>query len=229
MEKFIYTLGLGLGDPELVTVKAVKIMESSDVIIVPQSSKLGKSVARDIVLNYIGEEKLKMYYFPMNNNQAELDSKYQELAVQVKQLCDEGKKVAFVTMGDPTIFSTSNYLCAELNKIGIEVKHVPGINTINTLSNLLGVPVTVKGENFGVYEMPSEVEKTVALIKQHPTTVFMKVNQRVTVLQQAVKQCQPQFAKLVEKAGLEGETVYDLTGETLPEQPVYLSSAMIKR
>ena len=228
MENFIYSIGLGLGDPEMVTVKAVKILESSDMIIVPQSSKLGKSVARDIVLNYVGEEKLNMYYFPMNNNQEELDSTYQGLAVQVKQYCDEGKKVAFVTMGDPTIFSTSNYLCAELEKLNIKTKHIPGINTINTLSNLLGVPITVKGENFGVYEMPSDVDRTVELIKQHPTTIFMKVNKRVTVLQKAVRECQPKFAKLVEKAGLPGETIYDLTGADMPEEPVYLSSAMIK-
>ncbi len=199
------------------------------MIIVPQSSKLGKSVAREIVLNYVGEEKLKMYYFPMTNDQEELDNKYQELSIQVKQMCDEGKKVAFVTMGDPTIFSTSNYLCAKLEKLNIEIRHIPGINTINTLSTLLGVPVCVKGENFAVFEMPSDVEKTIQLIEQHPTTIFMKVNKRVTILQKAIQQCQPKFASLVEKAGLEGETIYDLKSQELPERPVYLSSALIKR
>ncbi len=64
----VYSVGLGPGDPELITVKAKRILEDVDVVVVPQSDQTGRSVAREIVLRYIDEEKIMMYYFPMNND-----------------------------------------------------------------------------------------------------------------------------------------------------------------
>ena len=219
MEKSIYSIGIGLGDPELVTLKAKRLMEESDIIVTPQSNATGKSVAKEIVLNFVDESKLLMYYFPMNNDKKELEQKYGQLAERIFGLLTKGKKVAFVTMGDPTIFSTSNYLTAKLTAKHVKVNHVPGINTINGASTLLGLPICVKGENFGVYEMQRDVETTVKLIKRHPTTIFMKVNKKLPALIEAVEQCRPQTAFLTQKIGL----------KEVPEDGAYLSAAFIKR
>ena len=229
MEKHIYSIGLGLGDPELITLKAKRLLEESDVIVTPQSNALGESVAKKIVLHFVEESKLMMYYFPMNNDEKELNRKYGQLADQIFGLLHQGKKVSFVTIGDPTIFSTSNYLSAKLTGKNVRVKNVPGINTVNGTSALLGLPLCVKGENFGVYEMSPNVSTAVKLIQRHPTTVFMKVNKRLPILIKAVKRCRPQTAFLVKKIGLEGEAVYNLLLEKLPRDGAYLSTAFIKR
>ncbi|MCD8568691.1 MAG: SAM-dependent methyltransferase [Geovibrio sp.] len=106
----IYGIGLGPGDPELVTVKAVKTLEKSDVVIVPQSDKTGRSIAGDIVKNYVPEEKILWYYFPMTGDKADLDTRYTALAAEMEKLAAEGKTISYVTIGDTPVYSTFNYL-----------------------------------------------------------------------------------------------------------------------
>ncbi len=225
----IYSVGLGPGDPELITVKARRILEESDTVVVPQSDETGRSVAREIVLQYIPEERIMMYYFPMNNDREELQRRYTDLAGKIKGLSDSGKKVCYVTMGDPTIYSTSNYLTQKLHELGIQVRHIPGISSINAASTMLSLPLCIKGENFGVYEMPSEVEKAVELIRRHPTTVFMKVNKRLPVLVEAVRAVRPERAYLVRRIGLDGEAIYDMLNCAPPPEAAYLSVAVIRK
>ena len=229
MTNLIHSIGIGTGDPELITMKAKRLLEESDMVFVPQSNLQGKSVAREIVLHYIPESKISMYYFPMNNNKEELAEKYHGLAEQMIGFCKEGKKLSYVTMGDPTIFSTSNYLTERLVSQGASVEHIPGINTINAASTKLGLPLCVKGENFAVYEMPDNISKAVELIQSHSTTVFMKVNKKLSVLLEAVKQANPDIAFLARRMGLDNEMVFDLTNSSNPPDAAYLSVAVIKQ
>ncbi len=225
----VYSVGLGPGDPELITVKAKRILEDVDVVVVPQSDETGRSVAREIVLRYIDEEKIMMYYFPMNNDREELRRRYTDLANKIKEMLKAGKKVCYVTMGDPTIYSTSNYLTDRLLSLGVQVRHIPGISSINAASTMLSLPLCIKGENFGVYEMPSDVQRTVELIKRHPTTVFMKVNRRLNVLINAVNMIKPESAYLVRRIGLDGEAIYNMLNCAPPPEAAYLSVAVIRK
>ncbi len=224
----IYSIGLGPGDPELVTVKARRILEESEIIVVPQSDETGRSVAREIVLRYVSEEKIMMYYFPMNNDRQELQRRYRELALKIKDLLGKGKRVCYVTMGDPTIYSTSNYLTEKLRELGVGVKHLPGISSINAAATLVSVPLCVKGENFGVYEMPPDAEEAVNLIRRHPTTVFMKVNRRLPVLIKAIETVKPEKAFLTRRLGLDGECIYNMLNGAPPPEAAYLSVAVIR-
>ncbi|MEO5360348.1 MAG: precorrin-2 C(20)-methyltransferase [Nitrospirota bacterium] len=225
----VHSIGLGPGDPELVTIKAKRILETSDDVIVPQSDALGRSVAKDIIVHYVDSSRLIMYYFPMNNNKEQLRQRYTELAEKIKALVADGRKVSYVSMGDPTIFSTSNYLTETLLARGINVVHVPGISSINASSSLLGIPLTSKGGDFGVYELPEDVQRTVELIQRHQTTVFMKVNKKLPVLLEAIKSEPPDAAYLVNRVTLDGQQSFDLLNELLPEEPLYLSIALVKR
>lgn len=229
MTNTVYSIGLGPGNPELMTVKARRILEESDIVVVPQSDKTGRSVARDIILHYIDPSRILMYYFPMNNDREDLERRYTELALKIKGLTREGKRVSYVTMGDPTIFSTSNYITEKLKAVGVEVKHVPGISSINAASTMLGLPLCVKGEHFGVYEMPGEVEEAVKLIRRHPTTVFMKVNRKLPVLVEAVRTAVPERAYLARRIGLDEEVFYDMLNCSPPPEAAYLSVAVIRR
>jgi precorrin-2/cobalt-factor-2 C20-methyltransferase len=225
----VYSIGLGPGDHELLTIKAKRLLEESDIVVVPQSNELGRSVAREIILHYIEPSKIMMFYFPMNNDREELRRRYTEAALKIKELLEEGRHISYVTMGDPTIFSTSNYLTERLKRLGVEVIHIPGISSINAASTILGLPLSVKGENFGVYEMPDSKEEAVELIMRHPTTVFMKVNRRLPLLLKAVRETVPEKAYLSRRIGLDGEMVYDMLNCAPPPESAYLSVAIIKR
>ncbi len=228
MSKSVYSIGIGTGDPELITLKAKRLLEESDIVFVPQSSRQGKSVAREIILNFIPESKTSMVFFPMTNDKDELFNRYSDLAHTIKISLDEGKTISYVTMGDPTIFSTSNYLTERLDSLGVEVVHIPGINTINAASTMLGLPLCVKGENFAVYEMPADADKAMELIALHSTTVFMKVNKKLPILIDCVKKAQPDIAYLVRRMGLDNEMIFDLKDADNPPDAAYLSVAVIK-
>ena len=229
MSKMVYSLGLGPGDHELITVKAKRILEESDVVVVPQSNEQGRSVARELILHYIDASKIQMCYIPMTNNKEELVKRYTEVAEKIREMIKQGKSVSYVTQGDPTIYSTSNYLTEKLSAVGVRVKHVPGISSINAAASMLGLPLSIKNENFGVYEMPGDKESTANLIQRHPTTVFMKVNNKLTALIDTVQRIRPESAFLVKRIGLEGEAVYDMLNGTPPPESAYLSVAIIKR
>ncbi|RME67001.1 MAG: hypothetical protein D6778_03890 [Nitrospirae bacterium] len=108
--------------------------------------------------------------------------------------------------------------------------HVPGISSINAASSHLGLALTVKGQNFGVYEMPGDVEIACEYIKRHDTVVFLKVHKRLDILQEAVNRTSPERAFLLRRIGLEGETVLDITTNGKGPLPSdYLSIAIIKR
>ncbi len=228
MSDTVYSIGIGTGDPELMTLKAKRLLEESDLVFVPQSDRQGKSVAEGIVRHFIPESKISKYYFPMTNEKEELISRYSDLAKQIKNLLARGKKISYVTMGDPTIFSTSNYLTERLNFLEVKVIHVPGINSINAASTILGLPLCVKGENFGVYEMPKTTKTAIELIQAHDTTVFMKVNKKLPILLESVKSIQPDIAYLVRRMGLDDEMIFDLNDMNHPPDSAYLSVAVIK-
>ncbi len=229
MNKTVYSLGLGPGDHELITVKAKRILEESDIVVVPQSNEQGRSVAREVILHYIDASKIHMCYIPMTNNREELARKYTRLAEEIKGMVEQGKSVAYVTQGDPTIYSTSNYLTEKLRAVGVQVSHIPGISSINAAASMLGVPLSIKKGNFGVYEMPRDPAAAADLIQRHPTTVFMKVNNRLPVLVETVKMVEPEEAFLVRRIGLDGEAVYDMLNGAPPPESAYLSVAIIKR
>ena len=229
IELVLYSVGIGPGDPELITVKAVKVLKNSDKVIVPQSDIEGRSIARDIILHYIDESKVMMYHIPMTKNRKELQHRYTELACIIKNLLNDKKKISYVTMGDPTIYSTSNYLTKRLKELSIKVIHIPGISAVNAASSLLGVPLCLKGENFGVYEMPSNAFKTQELIKRHPTVVFMKVNKRLNILKKALKKVKPVKAYFLRRIGLEEEEIIDLTVNEISNADDYMSLALVRK
>ncbi|KJR43091.1 precorrin-2 C20-methyltransferase [Candidatus Magnetoovum chiemensis] len=225
----IYSIGLGPGEPDLITVKAKKMLEQSDIIIVPQSDKTGRSIAKDIVLNYAKLSKIEMYYFPMNNQKDELEERYLELAKKIVEMLKEGTIISYVTIGDPTIYSTSNYLTERLKGLGVNVIYIPGISSINAAATKIGIPLCVKGENFAVYELPNSVEETIKLINRHPTVVFLKVNKRLAQLIEALSIIKPSEAYLVRRVGLDGEEVYDMLKSAPAVDAAYLSVAIVKR
>lgn len=226
----VFGVGIGPGDFELITVKAKRILESSDVVIVPESNLEGRSLAKDIILHYVSKDKIFLHYIPMKENKDEPKDRYKEIAEKIKALVAEGKIVSYVTLGDTSIYSSSIYLAERLAQIGIEVCHVPGVSAVTAASAAIGFPLCRKTENSGIYEMPSDVETVIELINRHSTTVFMKVNKRLPVLIEAVRRLIPERAYLAKRIGLDGEITYDLLNYNEPlGETDYLTIALIRR
>jgi precorrin-2/cobalt-factor-2 C20-methyltransferase len=225
----IYGIGLGPGDPELLTVKAVKTLESADIVVVPQSDKTGRSIAGDIVKHYIPEEKIYWYYFPMTGIKADLDERYDDLANKMACMLGEGRKVCYVTIGDTPVYSTFNYLRDRLIDVNIQMEMIPGISAFSAGANQVALPLCEKGENFCVIEMPPSKDELTGVLEEFTTVVLMKVHKKLNILTEFVAENHLSAAYLFHRVTMEDGITYDLLNDEIDEKAGYLSTAILKR
>ena len=121
-----YSVGVGPGDPSLMTIKAVETIKKCDVIISPDSG--GKeNIALNIAKQYIEGKRVEYCPMPMTRDQRTLDESHAIAAAQIAKLLDEGCSAAFLTLGDPTIYSTAMYVHKRLEAMGYCTKIIPGV------------------------------------------------------------------------------------------------------
>lgn len=224
----VYGIGLGPGDSELLTIKAVRIMNESDIVVVPQSSKTGRSLAKDIITGIVPEHKIYMYYFPMTGDKADLDTKYEELAEEVYKMLEDGNSVSYVTIGDAPIYSTLNYLAHKLEKRGVNTEFVPGISAISAVPNILSVSVTEKDESFCTVEMKEDTEFLKECVEKFATVFVMKVHNRLDILKKFVRDNDIKTAYVISRATLKDEIILDLNSDE-DKTLNYLSTAILKK
>ena len=171
----LYGVGVGPGDKELITVKAIEVLKKADIIAIPESNNEKGSTAYEIVKPYIKEniETLTLT-FPMIKDEKEKESIREKNALLIKQKIDEGKSVCFITLGDPMLYSTFIYLLQNLKQYNIEVETIPGITSFSAMASLLNIPLTIQKEKLTIVCSFDEYVKQ--LVKLSDTIVFMKVS-----------------------------------------------------
>ena len=111
MTGVFYGVGVGPGDPELLTVKAVKVIQAADVIIAPQTEKKEDSTALTIAKPFLKEDvTIVKMVFPMVFNRTALSAAWEDNKNTILELLAAGKKVIFLTLGDPMFYSTYIYV-----------------------------------------------------------------------------------------------------------------------
>jgi len=141
----LYGIGVGPGDKELITLKAVNTIKKVDVVVVPTAMKDGESIAYEIAKDYIEEGTEVLFkHFPMGG--AEQEQKIYEAYEEVAAILATGKDVAFLTIGDPFVFSTYIYLLNHMQEKGFEVKTIPGITSFCASASLAGQPLVIGDE-----------------------------------------------------------------------------------
>src|SRR5690625_2922131 len=143
--KILYGIGTGPGDAELLTLKAVKTIERSDVIFAPNNK--GKNMALDTAKEYVKDKRIVLIDFPMG---AVTKKDYEEAARIINREIPKDGQGAFLTIGDPMIYSTFIYLMEEIERksLGIQVNIIPGIPSFVAAAAAAKLPLTVKGDNF---------------------------------------------------------------------------------
>lgn len=141
--KILYGIGTGPGDPELLTVKATKVIKKASVIFAPNNK--GTNMALDTAREYIGDSKVVLIDFPMGNVTRDDYIKAAEIIFNEIPLGEIG---AFLTIGDPMIYSTFIYIMDELKGKDIEINIIPGIPSFVAAASASKIPLTVKGDSF---------------------------------------------------------------------------------
>jgi len=136
----LYGIGLGPGDPELLTLKAVRILKESIKVFVPGE------MAADLVRPYVTEEP-EILDFPMIHDEKKLKEIWTENAKNVAEYSRKGD-VAFCLIGDPNFFSTFTHMKKVMKDVApdIEVETIPGISSITSCAARMGVAVETSFE-----------------------------------------------------------------------------------
>ena len=132
----LYGVGLGPGDPGLVTVRGKRALERADVVYSP--GRLSRSVA----LEHVPEERIGDLDFPMTTDEEELRRAWKEAAAEIAPNAREGD-VAFVTLGDPNVYSTFGHLRRTLEAFhpDVALELVPGVSAVTAFTTALGVEI----------------------------------------------------------------------------------------
>ncbi len=165
----LYGVGVGPGDKELLTIKAIKTIEKCDVIVSPSAMKGGTSIALGIAEDYISEkQEIMIKQFPMGGEDQE--EKIYEAFKAIEEKLKEGKNIAFLTLGDPFVYSTYIYLLKYIEEHGFEVETVPGITSFCASASLAQTPLVIGDEPLLI--LPAS---RVQDIKDEKYVVIMKV------------------------------------------------------
>jgi precorrin-2/cobalt-factor-2 C20-methyltransferase len=226
-----YGVGVGPGDPELLTLKAVNVIREADVIIAPKTEKKEDSTALSIARPYLQDNVTVLeLVFPMVNDTQILTEAWEYNKNAILDLLKEGKKVVFLTLGDPMFYSTYIYVFNLLKDCGYPVETVPGITAFCAIGSKMGYPL-VEGNNvLSVVPCTIEEERLDEVLKTSDNLVLMKVYKNYTqILEKLEKYGLMENAIMVSKCGLEDETVvHDLKDAGL-QKVNYLSTILTRR
>ncbi|MDH5654645.1 MAG: precorrin-2 C(20)-methyltransferase [Spirochaetia bacterium] len=176
----IYGVGVGPGDPELMTLRAVDVLNQVDVIVIPQSSKYIKSVAWRIAESHVGDhpEQEKLFLtFPMSKDPEKTGPAWETAFREIGERVQNGKSLAFISEGDPLFYSTFIYLLNQAEKKwpGCEVEIIPAVSSLTAVPAVIRTPIADGLERIAVLPASYGLEDLRTILDLFDTVFLMKV------------------------------------------------------
>ena len=196
----LYGVGVGPGDPELVTIKARRVLQSVPIICVPQSDTSQDSFALSIVREFIDTARQEILRFGFPTDDAEAAAEVWETAAEtLAGRLKQGQDVAFITEGDPMLFSTFSYVLESIraNYPEIALEIIPGVSSVMAAAARASVPLVTHGQRLAILPAVYGIDDLREAIANYDTIVLMKVNR---VLLDALAN--------LESLGLAGKGIY---------------------
>ena len=225
MAGILYRVGVGPGDPELMTRKACRILLENDVIAAP-GEDVRETVAYKIAaaaVPEIADKTLLPIYMPMVMDKARQIENHKKGAKRIEEVLDEGKNVVFITLGDPSIYSTFSYVQEIVGADGYETAMVSGIPSFCAAAAELNIPLTEWTEPLHV--IPAHHKLSTAL-DQSGTYVLMKSGSHMNAVKENLM-ASGRKVGMVENCGMPGEKIYRSL-EEIPDDAGYFSLIVAK-
>lgn len=220
----LYGVGVGPGDKELVTLKALRVLKEADIIMIPVTKNGGRT-AYDIVAEYLEGKTVIETKSPMTKDYTKLRENYEKIAEEVEKYIQDGKKVAFITIGDPTIYSTYMQLHEIVKNHGFETEIIPGVTSFCAAAAELGMSLCEREEVLTV--IPSNYKDIREELKRSGTKVLMKANSAILDVRDVLREeNMMDQAVMVEKCGMSDQKIYRDLNE-LEEQTSYFSTIIV--
>jgi len=228
----LYGISVGPGDPELITLKGLRILKQASVVAFPAGVQGKPGIAQQIVDEWLGSHQVQLALtFPYVQDIAILTQAWQIAAQQVWQYLRLGQDVAFVCEGDVSFYSTFTYLSQMLQQLHPEcvVQTVPGVCSPMAAASALGVPLTVRDQRLAVLPALYNVGELETILDWADVVVLMKVSSVYEKVWQVLHRRQLlEHACVVERATLPEQVIY----EDLRDRPTlklpYFSLLIVK-
>ena len=195
-----YGVGIGPGDPELLSLKALRVIRSAAHIFVPKAEAKADSFALDIVSPYVDRAKVREMVFPMIRDPQRLKEFWTAAADEMMACLRRGEDVAFLTIGDPLTFSTYNYVLEIIRRELPEknIVTVPGITSYNAVAARASFSLAEGNERIAILPVPEgDLGPLREALKAFDTVVLMKVAKKLDAV-----------VDLLEEMGLTGRAVF---------------------
>ena len=177
----LYGIGVGPGDPELLTLKALKALQKVPVICVPQAANRRESYALSIVKDYVkSEQEILRAPFPTDDAEGAAQV-WREASKLVAERLKKGQDVAFLTEGDPMLFSTFSYVLAGVKELCPEapVVIIPGVSSVMAAAASSGVPLATHGQRLAILPAAYGLDDLSEATSKFDTVVLMKVSPNI--------------------------------------------------
>lgn len=228
-----YGIGVGPGDPELLTLKALRILKEVDLVCVPRSAADRESLALSVVNRALQKElPVLELSFPMTKDRSTLLESWVRAGETVAARVGEGKKVAFITIGDPMFYSTYGYLLRHLQRRhpDLETETVPGVTAMSACAAALQEPLTEGEETLAVIPAAYGVEQLPLLLERFDNVVLMKAHRHFEqVFSMLESRGLAAGAVLVSRCGYPEQTVHRNLSALKGQKLDYMSLLIIRK
>jgi len=187
----LHCVGIGPGDPELVTLKAVAVIKDSATIFVPVTSKKSRSLAHTIlkeVFSYAGihDKNVVELVFPMTRDEAILEKAWDENAQRIANSTSKDLESCYIVLGDPMVYSTFGHIYKKLMDLGVEVEFVPGVSSLTACPAKTGM-ILAEGNETLLIAPPEKLELIKRNLGYVDTFIIIKTAVNVGTLLQEIE------------------------------------------
>lgn len=187
-----YGIGIGPGDPELLTVKASRILSEVSVIFIPVTKEKEESLAGEIVKKAVPgiSSKFVPLLMPMHRDTGLLERSWNRAASLINETLREGKECAFINVGDPLLYGTFIYVLRALKNIhpDVMVEVVPGISSVNAASARTITDLATGNESVAILSGYSDRAIVKTALTEFDTVVFLKAGASLNKLYPVIEE-----------------------------------------
>jgi precorrin-2/cobalt-factor-2 C20-methyltransferase len=216
-----FSVGTGPGDPKLMTYLAVETLRRCCVIAVPDSGASENMVLK-IVRGHLSDQQVVLCDMPMVRDRKILEKSHQAAAEKLSVYLEEGRDVGFLTLGDPTVYSTAMYVHQRIKEMGYDTEVIPGVTSFCAAAAKLNIPLCEGGEMLHI--VPASYMNLESILAMEGNTVLMKSGKSIAVAKPLLE---GRNAMAVECCGMENEKIHmDLSG--INEDSSYFSVLVVR-
>ncbi|MFL2810406.1 MAG: precorrin-2 C(20)-methyltransferase [Paracoccaceae bacterium] len=227
MNGVLYGVGVGPGDPELITLKSLRLIKSTEVIAYPKL-KGSKSFARNIIEEFIDLPKVEIAIeIPMTVNRLPAQRAYNAAAQEISTHLNMGKNVVFLCEGDPFFYGSFMYLHSRLYKKYL-VEIIPGVSSMTACAAMAKKPLAARNEVLTVLPGPLSKKELERRLADNNSSAIMKVGRHIKKIKSVIDRLGLMDSSLyIERASLKEQKVLKLIDA--PEVAPYFSMVLVNK